>query len=369
MAVRDGLEDVVACTTQICAIDGQRGVLRYRGYDVADLAGRVPFEDVCHLLWTGTLPSAAESAALHADLFAAYAPPAVFTEWLAALPRHAAMTALRTAVSALGMYDQGTGADTPETQRARALRLTAQVAWVTAAWWRLRRGARPVAPRPDLSHAANYLLMLNGCEPSAAQIQALDTALVLHADHELNASTFAARVTAATLADMHAAVTSAVATLAGPLHGGANESVMAVLDEIGSPERAEAWVRQALGAGRKVPGFGHRVYRTVDPRAVRLRDLARDLAEASGDVGPFLLTRALEDAVRRVRDLCPNVDLYSGDVYRLLGIPVDLFTPTFAVARISGWTAHIMEQYEHNRLIRPRAEYVGPPPRELAATR
>jgi citrate synthase len=365
VAERGGLEDVVACTTEICAIDGHGGRLIYRGYDVRALAGRVPFEHVCHLLWMGNLPTAAQASALQASLYAAAVPPPGFADWLGSLPVGAAMDALRTAVSVLGMYD-GAAPGASGDQAARAVRLTAQLAWITAAWWRLRQGLAPLSPRRELGHAANFLYMLTGCEPPSTHVRAMDAAMVLHADHELNASTFAARVTAATLADMYAAVTAAVATLAGPLHGGANESVMRVVEDIGAPERAEAWVRRELEAGRRIPGFGHRVYRTCDPRAVVLRELAHNLAEAAGDRHAFLVTQALEEAVLRLRGLYPNVDLYSGTLYRLLGIPVALFTPTFAVARVSGWTAHVMEQYRHNRLIRPRAEYVGPSWPEVA---
>lgn len=363
----------MACTTEICAIDGQRGRLSYRGYDVRDLAGRVTFEDVCHLLWTGALPDASQAAALRERLAAACRLPDGFADWLGALPRRSPMGALRTAISALGLHEpdgdpqeSDLQAEPPEALRRRAERITGQVAAVVAAWWRLGRGLPPLSPRPELGHAANYLYMLSGTVPPERHARAMDVALVLHADHELNASTFAARVTAATLADMHAAVTSAIATLEGPLHGGANESVTRVVEEIGQPERAEAWVRRTLAAGRKIPGFHHRVYRTTDPRAVLLRDLARELSEASGDRRPYLVTVALQEAVYRARGLYPNVDLYSGDVYRQLGIPAELFTATFAVARVAGWTAHVIEQYGHNRLIRPRAEYVGPAHRELS---
>jgi len=278
------------------------------------------------------------------------------------------MAALRTAVSWLGMREGLPPGAEPALQERAAVRLTAQMAVVTAGWGRILRGEEPVAPRPELGHAGNFLYMLTGRVPEPAAARALDAVLVLHADHELNASTFAARVTAATLANMHASVTAAIAALEGPLHGGANESVTHVVDEIGTPEAAEAWVRRTLGEGRKIPGFGHRVYRTVDPRAAVLRELARELGEAAGDLRPYLVTRALEEAVFRVRGLYANVDLYSGDVYRQLGIPVELFTPAFAVARIAGWTAHIMEQYRRNRLIRPRAAYVGPAARPLPAS-
>ena len=365
-ATKGGLEDVIACTTEICAIDGQRGRLVYRGYDADELAGRVSFEEVAHLLWTGALPEPAELQDLGAGLRAAAHLPAGVVDLLTTLPRTTGMAALRTAVSALGHFDPDTPERSPATNRGKAIRLTAEVAAVVAAWWRLGQGQPVLAPRADLGHAANFLYLLSGNVPGPLHARAMDTALVLHADHELNASTFAARVTAATLAGMHAAVTAAIGALEGPLHGGANEAVMHALQEIGRPEHADAWVRSELAVGRKIPGFGHRVYRTTDPRAAVLADLARRLGEESGDTLPYRITLALDGAVRRQRGLFPNVDLYSGGVYRALGIPCALFTPVFAVSRVSGWTAHIMEQYGHNRLIRPRAQYVGPTRREVS---
>lgn len=369
MPGRGGLEDVVACTTEICAIDGQRGRLIYRGYDCGDLVGRASFEEVAFLLWTGGLPEPTELEGLRAGLRAAGVLPHGVLELLASLPRSTGMAALRTAVSALDHFDPDSADRTPAANRRKAVRLTGQVAAVVAAWWRQGRGEAVLTPRADLGHAANFLYMLTGSTPPPLQVRAMDAALVLHADHELNASTFAARVTAATLAGMHAAVTAAVGALEGPLHGGANEAVMRVLEEVGTPERAAAWVRQKLVAGEKIPGFGHRVYRTADPRAAVLADLARELGEAAQDLAPYRVTVALEQAVRQQRGLFPNVDLYSGDVYRMLGIPADLFTPVFAISRVSGWTAHIIEQYDHNRLIRPRAEYVGPSHREFRGPR
>ena len=369
MAGRGGLEDVVACTTEICAIDGQRGRLIYRGYDLGDLVGHVTFEEVAFLLWTGGLPDPSELEGLRSGLRAAGHLPDGVLQILAALPRTSAMAAVRTAVSALDQFDPDTADRTPGANRRKAVRLTGQVAAVVAAWWRLGLGQAVLTPREDLGHAANFLYMLTGRAPSSLHSRAMDAALVLHADHELNASTFAARVTAATLAGMHAAVTAAVGALEGPLHGGANEAVMRVVEEVGRPEHAAAWVRQKLAAGEKIPGFGHRVYRTADPRAAVLAGLARELGDAARDLAPYRVTAALEQAVHQQRGLFPNVDLYSGDVYRMLGIPTALFTPVFAVSRVSGWTAHIIEQYDHNRLIRPRAEYVGPSHRELRAVR
>lgn len=367
MASRGGLEDVIACTTEICSIDGQGGRLVYRGYDVTDLAGRVSFEEVAHLLWTGALPGPTELAALRSGLQRAMHLPAGVVDLLAVLPRTTGMAALRTAVSALGHFDPDPPDHGATAQRAQAIRLTGQVAAVVAAWGRLGQGLPVLDPLPDLGHAASFLYLLTGRVPGQLQATAMDTALVLHADHELNASTFAARVTAATLAGMHAGVTSAIGALEGPLHGGANEAVMTAVEQVGAPEQAAAWVTGELRAGRKIPGFGHRVYRTTDPRAAILAGLARRLGEETGDTLAYRVTCALDEAVRRERGLYPNVDLYSGDVYRALGIPRELFTPVFAVSRVSGWTAHIIEQYAHNRIIRPRARYVGPGPRPVAS--
>lgn len=362
---KGGLEDVIACSTGICAIDGQGGRLIYRGYSVDELVGHVSFEEVAHLLWTGTLPDAATRQALSEALTEAGVLPDRVLEMLGSLPRTTGMCALRTAVSALGAFDPEGDDASPEANYRRSVRLTGQLPAIVAAWWRLGAGQPVLTPRADLGHAANFLYMLTGSVPPELHARAMDACLVLHADHELNASTFAARVTAATLASMHAACTAAVGALAGPLHGGANAAVTRVLDEIGTPQAAAGWVRARLAAGGRIPGFGHRVYRTVDPRAPILARLARELGEAEHDNGPYLVTVALEAAVLAERGLYPNVDLYSGDVYRLLGIPVALFTPVFAVSRVSGWTAHICEQYAHNRLIRPRAHYVGPAGRHL----
>lgn len=365
---KGGLEDVIACSTAICAIDGEGGRLLYRGYPVDELAGHVAFEDVAHLLWMGEFPDTRGREALASGLLEAGELPRPVLELLGMLPRTTGMCALRTAASALGAFDPEPEDTSPEANYRRAIRLTGQFPAIVAAWWRLGHGLPVLTPRQDLGHAANFLYMLTGRIPSALHTRIMDACLVLHADHELNASTFAARVTAATLASMHASCTAAVGALAGPLHGGANAAVTHVVEEIGRPEDAGAWVRARLAAGERIPGFGHRVYRTTDPRAVILNALARQLGEAEHDMRPYLVTVALEAAVRAEKGLYPNVDLYSGDVYRLLGIPVELFTPVFAVSRVSGWTAHIREQQEHNRLIRPRADYVGPAVRHLADT-
>jgi citrate synthase len=364
---KGGLEDVVACDSEICFIDGKQGRLLYRGYDITELAGRVSFEAVCYALWYGDLPGPAELAALRQRLAAARTLPAGLLALLRQLPPARPMMTLRTAVSALGLYDPERDDNSLPACQRKAERLTAQMATVVAAMARIAAGQEPVAPRPDLGHAANVLYMLRGSEADPLQVEAMDVALVLHADHELNASTFSARVTAATLADMHAAITSAVGTLEGPLHGGANENVMRMLLEIGSPERAPAYVREQLARGVKIPGFGHRVYKTEDPRATILRRMSHDLGQRAGNTLYYDITRAVEQAVFEEKRLYPNVDLYSASTYYAMGIPIELFTPIFAVSRISGWSAHVLEQYAHNRLIRPRAEYVGPAPRPVPA--
>jgi citrate synthase len=270
------------------------------------------------------------------------------------------MTALRTAVSALGAFDPDAGDESPAANGRKALRLTAQMATVVALVDRLRKGLEPIAPDPALSHAANFLYMLHGRRPSPEAERAMDMALVLHADHEFNASTFAARVAASTLADIHGAITAALATLKGPLHGGANEAVMNTLEEIGTPDRAEGWVREALAAKKKIMGFGHAVYLTEDPRATHLRRMSRQLGEALNDRGWYDLSERLEAIVRAQKSLNANVDFYSASVYHSLGIATDMFTPVFAVSRVAGWTAHVLEQLGNNRLIRPESEYTGP---------
>lgn len=362
---KGGLEDVVACESEICFIDGRQGRLLYRGYDISELAGHVSFEEVCYLLWYGDLPDAAQLAELRQRLRGARALPAELIQLLRRLPEARPMMTLRTAVSALGLFDPERDDNSQPACRHKAERLTAQLPSVVAAIARLREGKDPVAPRGDLDHAANFLYMMQGTPADALQVQAMDIALVLHADHELNASTFSARVTAATLADMHAAITSAVGTLEGPLHGGANEQVMKTLIKIGSPDHAAAFVQQALAGGEKIPGFGHRVYRTEDPRATILRRMSHDLGSKAGSTLFYDITRAAEKAMFEAKRLYPNVDLYSASTYHAMGIPIDLFTPIFAVSRVSGWSAHVLEQYAHNRLIRPRAEYVGPAPRPV----
>lgn len=359
-----GLQDVVATSSAICHLDGDRGVLAYCGHDIHDLAEHATFEEVCHLLWRRRLPNRAELGDLQSQLAAARALPEPVLRLIRSLPPGDAMDALRTLTSALAHFDPEAGDASPAARYRQAVRLTAQLGSVVAAWGRLAAGGAPVDPDPTLGHAANFLLMLNGERPSAVAARAFDVALVLHADHELNASTFAARVTAATLSDLHSAVAAGVGALKGPLHGGANAEVMKMLTAIGEDaddRRVDEFVRGMLARKVKVPGFGHRVYRTEDPRATHLRRMSKALGQRAGRTRWYEMSRRIEAVMREEKRLDANVDFYSASTYALLGIPVDLFTPIFAVSRVSGWTAHVLEQYANNRLIRPRAEYVGPP--------
>jgi 2-methylcitrate synthase len=358
-----GLEDVVATSSEICYLDGQQGVLAYRGYDVHDLAKWASFEEACHLLWHGRLPNRSQLGDLHSALAAARALPDPILRLMRTLPQVDGMDALRTLTSAIALYEVDLGKDTAEHRARIAVRLTAQIGSLVATWGRLSAGGGPIAPDPALGHAANFLYMLTGRRPDAVEARAFDIALVLHADHELNASTFAGRVAAATLTDMHSAVVAAIGTLKGPLHGGANADVMRLLLAIGaesSDDRAEEQIRRRLARKEKIPGFGHRVYRTEDPRATHLRRLSQEIGKRAGNTRWYEMSQRIEAVVKAERKLYPNVDFYSASTYYMLGIPIDLFTPVFAVSRISGWTAHMLEQYAHNRLIRPRAEYTGP---------
>src|SRR5271163_4602354 len=359
-----GLEGVVATTSSICYIDGDRGVLAYRGYDIHALAEYSSFEEVCYLLWFGRLPDAAELEALKQRLAEERRLDASILDLLRSAPKHALpMDVLRTSVSALSFYDPDYDRSNTDHDAnvSKAIRLTSQIAMIVANYDRIRKGKGIVAPDPKLSHAANFLLMLNGEVPSKTAERALDIALILHADHELNASTFAARVTAATLSDMHSAITSAVGCLKGPLHGGANEAVFHILEAI---DRAGAdpveHIKGMLAQKQKVPGFGHRVYHTEDPRATHLRKMSQDLGKSSGQSKWFDMSEKIEKFIKADKKLNANVDFYSASTYHTLGIAVDLFTPVFAVSRISGWTAHVIEQLDDNRLIRPRADYIGP---------
>jgi citrate synthase len=357
-----GLEGVVATNSRICYIDGDRGVLAYRGIDIHELADHSNFEETCYLLWYGKLPNRSELRELqHRLAEERKLDPAIIT-LLRNAPAHALpMDVLRTAVSALSFYDPEEKSNDHKANVDKAIRLTSQIAMIVAAYDRIRKEKAVVDPDPSLSHAANFLLLLNGQRPSETAERALDIALILHADHELNASTFAARVTAATLADMHAAITSAIGALKGPLHGGANEAVFRILEEIDkSGTDPLDHVKGMLAQKKKVPGFGHRVYHTEDPRATHLRVMSRDLGKSSGQPQWFDMSNKIEAFVKAEKKLNANVDFYSASTYHTLGIDVDLFTPVFAVSRISGWAAHVIEQLDDNRLIRPRAEYLGP---------
>ena len=359
-AVAKGLEGVVVAQSQLSYVDGQRGRLIYRGFDIRDLAEQGSFEEVAFLLWNGRLPTRGELEGLQRELARHRSLPPELVTMLRALPPRSGMLALQAAVAALGLWDPELEEMSAEANLRKAVRLTARVGSVVAAYHRLRRGLRPVEPHPELGHAANFLYMMSGELPDEVSRKALDVVLILHADHEFNASTFTGRVAASTLADIYAASSAAVGALKGPLHGGANEQVMRMLQEIGEPARAAAWVRQRLAARDRIPGFGHRVYKTWDPRALILKDYARRLGERRGDTRWYEITVEVERVVREEKGLYPNVDLYSASVYHALGIPLDLYTPVFAVSRIVGWTAHLLEQYADNRLIRPRAEYAGP---------
>lgn len=362
-----GLEGVVVAETRLSKVDGEAGTLLYAGYWIEDLATNVTFEEVCHLLWHGELPDHAALESLREELAAAYRVPDEAIDLIRAAPREAhPMAILRTAVSLLGVHDPDAEDMSREANLRKALRLTAQLPVLTAATARIRAGQEPVAPRPDLSLAANLLFMLNQEVPAGAETRAMDAALTLHADHGFNASTFSARVTIATLADLHSAVTAALGTLKGPLHGGANERVMRMLEEIGTPDNAEPWVRDALARKQKVMGFGHRVYRALDPRAPILRRLGDELGSSRW----FEISDRLRDVMRQEMDqrgkkVYANVDFYSASVYEKLGVPTELFTNIFACARIAGWTAHILEQLDDNRLIRPKAKYIGPENRSV----
>jgi citrate synthase len=367
-----GLEDAVATSSAICYLDGERGVLAYCGYDIHDLARHATFEEVCYLLWHRRLPTRSELGDLQSALVAARTVPEPVIRLMRALPvgppgsgsqMSGGMDLLRTLTSALAHHDPDTSDNSPQANDRKAVRLTAQLASLVATIGRTNAGGGPIHPDPVLCHAANFLYMLTGERPTALATRAFDVALILHADHELNASTFAARVIAATLSDMHSAIVGAIGALKGPLHGGANADVMRLLFQIGpdaAPEKADEIIRGMLARKEKIPGFGHRVYRTEDPRATHLREMSRDLGQRAGQPVWFQLSERIEALVKAEKKLNPNVDFYSASTYHALGIPIDLFTPVFAVSRISGWTAHVLEQYANNRLIRPRAEYIGP---------
>ena len=358
-----GLEDVVATSSAICFLDGDRGVLAYRGYDIHDLARFATFEEVCYLLWHGRLPNRAELGDLQSQLAAARPLPEAVIRFMNMLPSSNGMDALRTLTSVLHHHDPDASDNSQHASYRKSVRLTAQLASLVATWGRMQQGGGVIQPDPAMGHAASFLYMLTGQRPSPTAIRAMDIALTLHADHELNASTFAARVAAATLSDVHSAVVAGIGTLKGPLHGGANADVMKMLIEIGQDapgDRIDAYIRGKLARKEKISGFGHRVYRTEDPRAAHLRRMSKELGEKAGNTKWFEMSERIEGLVRSEKKLYANVDFYSASTYYTMGIAIDLYTPIFAVSRISGWTAHILEQYANNRLIRPRADYIGP---------
>jgi citrate synthase len=356
-----GLEGIIAASTAISRIDGINGRLFYRGLDIDDLAAHSTFEETTALLWYGRLPTQTQLDHFSQKFIANRQIPNEILALLMALPRHTGpMEVLRTAVSALSAYDPEDDDNSLEANVHKSIRLTASMPTIVAAWERIRNGQWPVMPSARLGHAANVLYMLTGYEPDPAAARVLDTCLILHADHGLNASTFSARITASTQSDLHSAIVSAIGTLKGPLHGGANEQVMRMLLEIGEADRAEQYVRGMLNGRRKIMGFGHRVYRADDPRAAWLQRLSADLATRSGVRRWYDISEKVRTVMQAAKPLPVNVDFYSASVYYTLGVPIDLFTPMFAISRVAGWTAHVYEQHSDNRLIRPESEYIGP---------
>jgi citrate synthase len=357
-----GLEGIVAANSGICFIDGEAGVLAYRGIDIHELAERSTFEESTYLLWNGRLPSELELREFSSQLALARSVDQRIVEMLKTFPTSATpMEVLRTAVSALSFYDADEKDNSHDANVRKAYNLTAQIAMIVAIYDRIRKKLDIIPPDRSLSHAGNFLWMLNGVKPSETAVRTLDVALILHADHELNASTFAARVIAATLSDIHSAITGAIGALKGPLHGGANEGVMKLLLTI---DKAGAdpveYVKNMLAAKQKISGFGHRVYKTEDPRATHLRRMSEKLGKDAGQPKWYEMSRAIELHINKDKKLNANVDFYSASTYATLGIDIDLYTPIFAVSRISGWAAHVIEQLDDNRLIRPRADYIGP---------
>ena len=359
-AAAAGLRGVVAAQSAIGDVNGEEGILIYQGYNIHDLAEHSTFEEVVFLLWNGRLPKADELAALNADIRTNYEVPADVIRFMQHFPKEAdPMDVLRTAVSSLDFYDkEGHGTDREPAMKA-AIKLTAQIGTLAAAWDRIRNGKEMIAPDHSLNIAENFLYMLRGERADADESHMFDVCLILHADHELNASTFTTRVVAGTLADIYGAVTAGIAALAGPLHGGANTNVMKMLIEIGEPDKVDAWVDKALEEKRKIMGIGHAVYKTEDPRATWLRKYSKHMAEKKGVSKWFEMSQRVEQLMHEKKGMFPNVDFYSASTYYLMDIPLDLYTPIFAVSRIAGWTGHILEQYGHNKLIRPRAEYIG----------
>jgi len=356
-----GLADVVACDSAICFIDGQEGRLVYRGFDALDLARNSSFEEVAYLLWYGRLPGPTEFQAFLDGFTGGMVLPVETSMILRMFPRTStSMEVLRTAVSFLGHWDPDSGNTRLDACLRKAQRVTERIPLIIAARHRLKDGHEPIDPMPNHGIAYNFLYTLQGVEPDPESVRALDVALILHADHELNASTFAARVTAATMSDIYSSMTSAIGTLKGPLHGGANADVMEMFEAIGTPEKAESWILDRLAAKGKIPGFGHRVYKCEDPRVGIMREYAEKLTRKAGDTRFYEIAQVVEKTMLANSKVFPNVDFYSGTLYRAMGIPTDLFTPIFAMSRVVGWTAHVFEQWRNNRLIRPSARYIGP---------
>ncbi|HEX8287692.1 MAG TPA: citrate synthase [Pyrinomonadaceae bacterium] len=359
-AASAGLRGVVAAQSAIGDVNGEQGILIYQGYNIHDLAEHSTFEEVIYLLWNGRLPKRDELEDLQNQIRANYEAPAEIIEMMRTFPKDAEpMDVLRTSVSALDFYDKdGHGTDREHALKA-AIKLTAQIGTLVAAWERIRSGKDVIAPDKSLGIAENFLYMIRGERAEADETRIFDIALILHADHELNASTFTTRVIAGTLADVYGAVTGGIAALAGPLHGGANTNVMKMLIEIGDVDKIESWLDEALTAKRKIMGIGHAVYKTEDPRATWLRKFSRQMGEKKGEMKWFEMSEKIEKLMHEKKGMYPNVDFYSASAYYLMDIPLDQYTPIFAVSRISGWTGHILEQYGNNKLIRPRAEYIG----------
>lgn len=359
-AASAGLRGIVAAQSSIGDVNGEEGILIYQGYNIHDLAQHSTFEEVVYLLWNGRLPSKAELDELTERIRRNYDAPKEVIELMKQYPKDAdPMDVLRTAVSTLDLYDpKGQGTDR-ESAVGAAVRITGQIGTIAAAWDRIRNGKEVVAPDKNLSIAENFLYMLRGERADQDEEHMFDVCLMLHADHELNASTFTTRVVAGTLADMYGAVTAGIAALSGPLHGGANTNVMKMLLGIGDLDKVDSWVDTALAEKRKIMGIGHAVYKTEDPRATWLRKYSQHMGEKKGEMKWFEMSRRIEQLMLEKKGMFPNVDFYSASTYYLMGIPMDLYTPIFAVSRISGWTGHILEQYAHNKLIRPRAEYIG----------
>jgi citrate synthase len=356
-----GLEGIIAAESRICYIDGDAGILSYQGFNIHTLAEKATFEEVIFLLWNGRLPKQAELDDLKAALVKHRPIPAEVVAFLKANGKAAPMDVLRTAVSMLSLYDPQAKDMSPEANHSKATKLMAQTATIVTTFDRLRNNKPVVEGDPKLNLAANFLYTLTGNRPDDVMEHAFDIALILHADHELNASTFAARVIAATLSDIYSAVTGGIGALKGPLHGGANENAIKMLLDAGTAEKAIEHVKQMLANKEKVPAFGHRVYKTTDPRATHLKALSEEIGKRTGHVDLYETSKKIEVYMKEQKNLNANVDFYSASTYYSLGIPIDLFTPIFAVSRMSGWTAHVLEQYHNNRLIRPRAEYTGLP--------